>query len=237
MSDKVKSKVADAAVQEKKLPGWALLLDLEFAAVDGMQVLYKAYEAAFKEAEIEFSEVLFARFAVEETAKVGVGGIFRYLKQPKNKVAKLAEKIEEAYSAAIASAQALPIIKPLVKAVTENDGAFAVVTSLPAEAAADLIKKTGLPESTLVSEVPLEGYGYRSSESWTLAGVGLQQFPRRMIACAGAGAAAREALSARMHLAAFYSPHTEFQDFSGADFVSSGVAKDAAAIVKFMETR
>lgn len=217
---------------------WALLLDLEFAAVDGVRALRNAYGTALAEAGIEVTDALFTRFALGETAQDGVSAILGHLKQPKDKAAPLAAAVTSAFNAAVVAAPVRPAVKALFKAASERNGFVTVVTSLDSDLATELVKNVGLPEETAVLETKSEGFGFHGTETWVRLARGTHLAERRCMAITSTSDSARCALMANLNVAVFAGPLTDHQDFGGVDFVGAGTsAKEAESIVEIVLSR
>lgn len=217
---------------------WALLLDLEFAAVDGVLVLRNACAAVLADAGIALTDALFARFLLGETAANGIGALLNHLKQPKDKAAQLASAIQTAFNAEIVHAHVRPTVKALLKLAVEREGLVTAVTSLDSDIAAELLKAVGLPEDTAVLETKAEGWGYHGTETWLRLARGTHLAERHCMAVTATADSARTALMANLNVSVFASSLTNHQDFGGVDFVGLGTsAKDADVIVDAVLSR
>jgi hypothetical protein len=217
---------------------WALLLDLEFAAVDGVQALRSAYATALADAGITLTDAQFSRFLLGETVTDGVSALLNHLKQPKDKAAQLVAAVNTAFNGAIVGVPVRPTVKALLKLAAERNGLVTAVTSLDTDLASEMLKAIGLPEETAVLETKSEGCGYHGTETWVRLARGTHLTERHCMAVTATADSARSALMANVNVSVFTGPLTEHQDFGGVDCIGTGhSAKEADAIVETVLSR
>ena len=237
MSDKQAQGGGSAAPESAKQP-WALILDLDTAAVDGVEALYAAYAEALSAQGIALDPVLFARFLLGEPTAGGLNALLALLKQPRDKAAKVIEALQPALEQALLKAPVRPVSKALAELVVQRGGRVLALTSLAPEVAARLLAQVGLAADTPVVQVHPEGCGVLGSDAWFRT-VHTAQIPEhRCFALTATADSSRAAVCSHLTTAACLGPLTEHQDFGGVDWLGKGAsAKDAAAIFEIFETR
>jgi len=229
------STVASAAAAERT---WALILDLDTAAVDGVEALYRAYTDAFATAGITLDSVLFTRFLLGETLSYGIASLFAFLKQPKDKAAQIAEAMLAALNSAVLEAPVRATAKALVEQARKREGTIVCLTTFSPETSAKLLALLGLPEESTVVQVHPDGCGYMGADAWFRAAHTAQLPERNCIAVTATADSARGAVMSNLNVAAFVGPLTEHQDFSGVDWRGTGSsAKEAEAILNVLFER
>lgn len=217
---------------------WALILDLDTAAVEGVEALRGAYADALAPVGVALDTVLFARFLLGETPNFGLSSLFAHLKIPKDKVGGVAEAFHNALEAAILQAPVRATSKALVAQAAKREGTVIALTSFGPEASAKLLALLGLPEETTVVQVHADGSGYLGADAWFRAAHTAQLPERRCIAITATGDSARAAVMSNLNVAAYASPLTEHQDFGGVDWLGTGSsAKEAEAILDVLFAR
>jgi len=230
------STVASAAAAAERT--WALILDLDTAAVDGVEALRRAYTDAFAVAGITLDSVLFTRFLLGETLSYGISSLFAFLKQPKDKAAQIAEALLAGLEPAVLEAPVRPTAKALVEQARKRDGTIVCLTTFSPETSAKLLALLGLPEESTVVQVHPDGCGYLGADAWFRAAHTAQLPERNCIAVTATADSARGAVMSNLNVAAFVGPLTEHQDFSGVDWTGTGSsAKEADAILDVLFER
>ncbi len=217
---------------------WALILDLDTAAVDGVDALRKAFTDALSTIGITLEPVLFARFLLGETPTSGLSSLLTHLKQPKDKLSLVVEALHAAMGDSILQSPVRITARALVEQSERRGGVLVSLTSYPVEIHAKLLALLGLPEDARVVQVHPDGCGYLGPDAWFRAAHTAQIPERNCLAVTATADSARAAVMSNLTVAAFVGPLTEHQDFSGVDWLGKGsTAKEADVILEMLFAR
>ncbi len=222
----------------KPIYDWSLVLDLDYAAVDGAEALYQAAEKVLEGRDLALDSARFVRFLLGEPAAAGLTALMNHLHQPKDAVPSLVQELLAAFETRILDASPRPAALELIRRATTENGHVVALTGLSERAAERLLAAVGLPaDTTTISEQP-DGFGYQTTEVWSKAQQATALSERHCMAVVGTADNARSALMANMNVAALVGARTEAQDFGGVDCISNGSeAHDADAVLELLQSR
>jgi len=213
---------------------WAALIDLDFVALDGLQLLKQIAADALANAGT-LTDALFVRFFLDKDIETAVGGALAFFKKEKEDVKDIADGIKAEFKAKIATASVQSLAKAIIKKAAEEDGEIVTLSSMDTETSAAMLTAIGLTDETACIEARNANPGSYSTDVWTRAMRMAGLAPRYCIALTATAKSARGALMANVKVAAVVSPMTEFLDFAGVDIVRSATtaadAKDIIALV------
>jgi beta-phosphoglucomutase-like phosphatase (HAD superfamily) len=180
---------------------------------------------------------LFSRFFVDTDIFDAVNHTLHYFKKPTHDTAKITEAIATEFRAKISTAPVRPIASALIKKTKEANGEIIGVSSFDLDTAATMLTTLGLDEDTACIEARSGYSGGYGADVWTRAMRMTGLLPRACIVLVATARSTRGALMANLNVAALATDKTERLDFTGADLVCSGTAKDADAIVALVRER
>ena len=201
--------------------GKGIVIDFDFAAMDGAGLLFKTAAAYLKALDnLKLDAPSEARYLAGADYQDGLTRLFAVLKTKKT-APKAARELAEAFSAALSAAIPAAVtgaFKNFVTALTDRGVTVVILTR------ADLAAVTPAFESLLGDAVRIHAetsacYGALRGDSWRRAcRTGGVRSPST-IAVTGSGFGVKAALLAGMGSVAVVSDHVAYQDFGGADAV------------------
>ena len=197
-----------------------VVVEFDFAAMNGAELLYGITERLLKENEIEFSPRAEAQHLAGGNYQGGLAEYFAAIKTKKTaqKAAKdLADAFRKALGEAVPKA-VTPAFKAFVRALAEKG--VRVVISTRADIAqvqgafADLVG-----EDVALYQEPSQTYGSVKWDAWRRACAMNKLRNTMTLAVTGSGYGVKSALLAGMGSLAVVNDHVAYQDFGGADAV------------------
>ncbi len=227
-------------MSEEKAPevNKGVVVEFDFAVVNGAELLYRATDELLKESEIPFSPRIEAQHLAGGNCQ---GGLDEYFKIVKTK--KTAQRVAKDLAAAFAEA----LTKAAPAAVTGDFREFlrkllakGLKVVVATRADLDVVKEAlaefaEAPGFALYQETS-SAYGCVKWDAWRRAAASNRLRSYTALAVAGSGFSVKGALLAGMGALAVINPHVEYQDFGGADDVveklDSAAADKACRILK-----
>ena len=205
---------------------WAVLVDLDYAAVSGFRTLCALYKEAFAEKGATLSDARFAASLLGEPSVETVATLLKTLAPDASREA--AEEIQDAVAARfareIAKAAPLATTAPILQKAIGKGCKLIFVSSLEnADVTDGVVQALGLdPEETSVTRTS-EPWGHHSRRAWEKAIklLDLVDRPDRCIVFLNTTASVRGAIATGAKVVAIASDMTEALDFSGCDYVIS----------------
>ena len=213
MSDETSVEFNDA--EEKRLCG--LVVDFDYALVDGADALAKACERVFAANGVSYSAAAFARRILGARIAPAVNSILGA--EAGDKAESVIGAIVAELDAAVAGAEANPVIVDICSKTLAEGGRVVFMTSRPIEAVEQKLQSIGIEDAMVFKVERNERFGEYQKDAWVKAARLIKLNPRCCTVFVATGRATRQAVMAGMHTVAFPSRTTEFQDFSGADLV------------------
>ena len=205
-----------------------VIVEFDFAAMDGAGLLYRTTEALLKEIDdIPFN----ARIEAQHLAGNYPGGLAEYFavvktKKTAAKAAKdLADRFEAALNAAVPAA-VTPAFKNFVKTLADK-GVKVVISTRANLAAVQGAFADVLGDSVVLYQETAPTYGCVKWDAWRRACVANKLRNTMAVAVTGSGYGVKSALLAGIGSVAVTNDHVAYQDFGGADEVLKQL--DAAA--------
>ena len=191
-----------------------VIVEFDFAAMDGAGLLYKTTEALLKEIDdIPFN----ARIEAQHLA----GGNYQGGKAAKD----LADRFEAALNAAVPAA-VTPAFKNFVKTLADKGVKVVISTRANLEAVQGAFADV-LGDSVVLYQETAPTYGCVKWDAWRRACVANKLRNTMAVAVTGSGYGVKSALLAGIGSVAVTNDHVAYQDFGGADEVLKQL--DAAA--------
>lgn len=219
------------AEEQKK----GVIVEFDFAAMNGAELLYKTTEALLKENEIDFSPRAEAQHLAGGNYQGGLAEYFEAV-QTKKTAAKAAKDLADNFVAALNAAvpaAVTPTFKAFVKALADKGLKVVIATRANIEtvrpAFADL-----LGDGVVLYQETSQTYGSVKWDAWRRACALNKLRNTRTLAVTGSGLGVKSALLAGMGSLAVVNDHVAYQDFSGADEMVKTL--DDAAVKIVLET-
>ena len=225
----------DKSVVEFVPPKWAVLLDIDFAATNGIACYREVAAEALKGQGIDLSDGMFVRFLLADGVEGGMKALFAFLKKPESP-ADAVEAIRAAFAEKLAAAEPVAAVKALIKATESSGGTVVCVSSFGEEHTEKVLAALKLSDDTAVIEARQADWGMYSSDVWVRA-MRMAGLPaRNCVAVAAHAKSGRSAMMAGLNIAALVTPLTEHMDFTGADYVGDAASsKGTDAIVALVK--
>lgn len=208
----------------------AVIIDFDFAAMNGAELLFDAARALFKKIDdIELDAPAEARYLQGNGYLEGISAYFQSIKTKKTPqkaakelVAAFGDVILKAIPSAISSS-----FKTFVGELNAKGVKVIIMTRADVEQAkvafADL-----LGDNVKLSQDSNLTYGASKWDVWRRVAAMNKVSPSATLAITGSGTGVKSALLAGMGSVAVMNSHVAYQDFGGADEVVSALDKNAA---------
>ena len=216
---------------------WALLLDIDFAAMDGIQCYRDVAVEALKGQGIDLSDGMFVRFLLTDGVEGGVKSLYAFLKKPESP-ADTVEAIRTAFAGKLAATEPVAAVKALIKAAETAGGTVVCVSSFGEEHTGKILAALKLSDDTAVIEARQSDWGMYSADVWVRA-MRMAGLPaRNCVAVAMHSKSGRSAMMAGLNIAVLATVLTEHMDFTGADYVGDAASpKGTDAIVELVRPK
>ncbi len=208
-----------------------VIVEFDFAAMDGASLLYETTAALMKENGIEFDAQAEARHLAGGNYQGGFAEYFAAVKTKKTpqKAAKdLAEAFKAKLTAEVPKA-VTPAFKAFVKALADKGVKVVVSTRADVEAVAPAF--AGIADGVAVYQEISQTYGSVKWDAWRRACAMNKLRNFTTIAVTGSGFGVKSALIAGMGAVAVVNDHVAYQDFGGADEVFETLDANAAKAI------
>ncbi|MBQ8126135.1 MAG: hypothetical protein IJ173_09725 [Kiritimatiellae bacterium] len=210
-----------------------VIVEFDFAAMNGAELLYKTTEALLKEIDdIPFDARIEARHLAGGNYQGGLAEYFAIVKTKKTaaKAAKaLTERFEAALDAAVPAA-VTPAFKNFVKTLADKGVKVVISTRASLEAVAGAFADV-LGENVVLYKETAPTYGSVKWDAWRRACVANKLRNTMALAVTGSGHGVKSALLAGIGAVAVVNDRTAYQDFGGADEVLKQLDGPAAKTV------
>ena len=198
----------------------AVIVELDFAALNGAELLFQTAKKVFAAHGVELTDKLEAIHLAGGSYQGAIAELYATLGK-KGDAAKLAKELDDAFKAVLAEKAPAAVdaqFKAFVKALVDKEVKVIVDTRAPVEAvAAALAPDFG--EAVTVYAEPSLTYGSIKWDAWLRACRANKVHQSLTVAVTGSGFGVRAALVAGLSAVAVQNKRTEYQDFGGADAV------------------
>ena len=198
-----------------------VVVEFDFAVIDGASILYKLTEKLMQEAEIPFSERIEAQYLAGGNYQGGLDEYFRVVKTKKT-AQKAAKDLSDAFSGAVTEAIARSVtedFKAFARALLAKEVKVVVATRADPGAAREAFAELADDPNFALYEETSPTYGGVKWDAWRRATASNRLRSYTAIAIPGSGCSAKGALLAGMGSIAVMNKHVEWQDFGGVDYV------------------
>lgn len=213
-----------------------VVVEFDFAAMNGAELLYRTTEKIFKDGDIPFDAVAEARYLAGGNLQGALAEYFAAVKTKKT-AQKAAKDITDAFRAALGTAipkAVTPGFKAFVKALVDKGLKVVIATRADIEAVKPAFEEFD-PENVVLYSEPSMTYGNCKWDAWRRAYSQNGLVDVLTVAVSGSGAGVKAALVAGMGVVAVIHDHVAYQDFGGADFVTETVdAKLADEVLRML---
>lgn len=220
----VKKKVEpESSVDQKSVPGRAVLFELENFAVKGRIVVFDVLKKLLSEEGINLTFPMFSRYCSHPSAKYFVPMMLKMDGKAKVAEAKLITEATEAIAQAFVggSLKLESGVTRLLKAMDEEQVSVAALSSLSDETARQLSAKLGLVDRGVsLLAYPSHDKNFPSADAWLKLAKRISIPPACCVVVATSSVSCKAALSAGMRCVVVPDKYTAVQDFGGADHVS-----------------
>lgn len=211
-----------------------VIVEFDFAAMNGAELLYKTTEALLKENEIDFSPRAEAQHLAGGNYQGGLAEYFEVVKTKKT-AAKAAKDLSDGFAAALTEAvpkAVTPDFRAFVSTLAGKGVKVVITTRADVEtvqpAFADL-----LGDNVALYQETSQTYGSVKWDAWRRACAMNKLRNTMTLAVTGSGFGVKAALLAGMGSMAVVNDHVAYQDFGGADVAVKTL--DAAAAKSVLE--
>ena len=216
-----KAKAETKPSADKSKAREVLFFELEYAAVNGRDLIFEALKQTLKGKGFDVTPALFARCGLFSKPRKSIQSVIEASGQTAAASEQLADQAEAVLMKAfVESAKLNKDLPALIKAAHERNIQTVALSVLPEPVARDLMKKTGLDELG-VDLVAMDSTDpvFPRADHWLriLKQRGQDMIP--LIAVVSSRIACKGALTAGATCIALPDTHTSFEDFTGAKVV------------------
>ena len=213
---------------KKKLPR-AVIVEFDFTAIDGAQILFDVARERLAECGIELTPKLEAIHLVNGNCQGAIRELFDSLGKKGDPV-ETARSLMDAFRAALTE-KAVQAVTPDFKAFVQALSAHGLKTVIATRADMETLKPALADfDDKLVTAYsePSQTYGNCKWDAWRRAIRANELHEMLTVAVTGSGNGVRSALVAGMPAIAIIHDHVAYQDFGGADVVAEGFSASLA---------
>ena len=214
-----------------------VVVDFDFAAMDGATLLHDTVGRLFAENDIPFDDRAEADHLAGGNYQGGFAEYFAVVKTKKT-AAKAAKDVAERFSAALSEAipkSVTPGFKAFVRALSERGVKVVIATRADVGKVASAFEGL-LGERVVLYQETSQCYGGVKWDAWRRACVQNKLSNKLAMAVTGSGHGVKSALLAGMGSVAVVWPRVAYQDFGGADetvqALDEAVAKKVIKLLK-----
>ena len=215
------------------MAGRGIVIEFDFAALDGAELLFETTKKFLKELDnIQFDEALEARSLAGRTYQEGLARLFAQAKTKKT-AQKAARDLAAAFSVAVTKAAPEAIGQPLrnfVKALRDAGVTVAIATRADLEAVRPAFESAFGADIILYHEES-DGYGFATWDAWRRACMAMEMKHAFVRSVTGSGFGVKAALLAGMKSVAVVRDRVAYQDFSGANKIVDELSGKTAKII------
>ncbi len=209
-----------------------VIVEFDFAAMDGASLLYDATAEVFKADEVEFSPRVEAQYLAGGNYQGGIAEYFAVVKTKKT-AAKAAKDVSEAFVKALTAEvpkAVTPAFVNFVKTLAGKGVRVVISTRADVERVKDAFAAV-LGDDVVLYQETAQTYGGVKWDAWRRA-CAMNKL-RNVTTCAvtGSGYGVKSALLAGLAAFAVIGDHVAYQDFGGADDVAKTLDTSAAKAI------
>ena len=209
-----------------------VIVEFDFAVLNGAELLYQTTEALLKENDIPFSTRVEAQHLAGGNYQGGLAEYFTVIKTKKT-AAKAAKDLTDRFAAvlnAAVPAAVTPTFRNFVKTLADKGVRVVIATRADVEAVRPAFEGL-LGEDVILHQEQSTTYGCVKWDAWRRACSQNDLVNMLAVAVTGSGKGVKSALVAGLSALAVEHDHVAYQDFGGADAVVSGFDAKLADVV------
>lgn len=195
-----------------------VIVEFDFAVLNGAELLYQTTEALLKENDIPFSTRVEAQHLAGGNYQGGLAEYFTVIKTKKT-AAKAAKDLTDRFAAvlnAAVPAAVTPTFRNFVKTLADKGVRVVIATRADVEAVRPAFEGL-LGEDVILHQEQSTTYGCVKWDAWRRACATNKLRNLRTLAVTGSGLGVKSALLAGMGAVVVPNDHVAYQDFGGAD--------------------
>ena len=207
----------------------AVLIEFDFTALDGSQILFEVAQRRLAECGIELTPKLEALHLVNGNCQGALAELFEAFGK-KHDPAKAARELMDLFRETLtakAAAAVTPELKAFVNALTAKGLKVVIATRADLETIRPALADLDAGLVSAYSE-PSQTYGNCKWDAWRRAVRANDLHEMLTVAVTGSGYGVKAALVAGMSAIAMIHDHVAYQDFGGADVVADGFSAELA---------
>lgn len=206
--------------EENKTLVRAVIVELDFAALNGAEILFNTAKKVLAGHGVELTDKLEAIHLAAGSYQGAIAELFEKLGK-KCDAAKIAKELDDAFKAELAAKAPAAVdaqFKSFVKALVDKGVRVVVDTRSPVEPIASALAEFG--DAVSVYSEPSLTYGSLKWDAWVRACRANHVHQALTVAVTGSGFGVHAALVAGLSAVAVQNKRTAYQDFGGADAVA-----------------
>ncbi len=225
MPKKKAEEIASSETGEMQGLSYAILFDLEGAAIQARRAEYEALCSILGETQRKLTPHLFARLTMDSGPDEYLQELINAIGNRKNVTDALVKEVHNGIAMFCTSsdAQLHPLLEGLLSEALKRQFSTVCLTGQKESTTTTLQSRWGaIAENLQTYYYDTSRKCFPRADTWLKAARSVSQTPRQCVAVVGSQAALRTALSAGMRTIVIPDEFTSFQDFSGADLIQEG---------------
>lgn len=211
-----------------------VIVEFDFAVLNGAELLYRTTEALLKENGIPFDSRVEAQHLAGGNYQGGLAEYFAVIKTKKTPQ-KAAKDLADGFAAALAEAVPKAVtaaFRNFVKTLADKDVKVVIATRADLAAVSPAFEGM-LGDNVVLYQEPSQTYGSVKWDAWRRAAVKNRLRNISTLVVTGSGYGVKSALVAGMGTVAVVNARVAYQDFGGADEIVKTL--DSAAARRILE--
>ena len=211
-----------------------VIVEFDFAALNGAELLYRTTEALMKANDIPFDSRVEAQHLAGGNYQGGLAEYFAVIKTKKTPQ-KAAKDLADGFAAALAEAVPKAVtaaFRNFVKTLADKDVKVVIATRADLAAVSPAFEGM-LGDNVVLYQEPSQTYGSVKWDAWRRAAVKNRLRNISTLVVTGSGYGVKSALVAGMGTVAVVNDRVAYQDFGGADEIVKTL--DSAAARRILE--
>jgi beta-phosphoglucomutase-like phosphatase (HAD superfamily) len=212
--------------EDPSTPAIGLVLELEYMLFPGRQLMFKAFNSVLKSQQINVDATAFSRYCLRRTIEKNLQDLLAALGKKEAAVDAAAAKIKKQFESALLDSDnhAIPVLLALLNKAVESNLKIGLLSFLPEENARELMKRLPPELPACLHVMKKEADDLPTPDSWLSLLKTMAVVPRCAIAVVDGNLACKSALAVGMGCIVAPDSFTDWQDFTGADFVTENIA-------------
>jgi beta-phosphoglucomutase-like phosphatase (HAD superfamily) len=223
----------ETATTSKRACG--LIVDFDYALIDGISALEKACAKALDAAGVKADKGTFPRHLFGHKVNAALRALLGAEGKTESAIASIASDMDHAAEKAPVDEAILAVCKRTLEA-----NAHVVFVTMRTQSVVEArVETLGLEGAVVLKCERCDRFGDYPADIWSRAARTIKLNPRFCTAIVASATSVRHAVVAGMRTAAFTNPMISFQDFSGVDFSAGSVpsADTVDAVMALINSR